>query len=244
MSNYCKLGVNIDHVATIRNARGGDHPDVLKAAKIVEMSTADSITMHLREDRRHIIDKDIFTIKKNVNIPINLEIAPTIEMVNIAIKLKPHSVCFVPEKREEVTTEGGLDIKKNYNNLRKILQKMSNSSIKIACFIDPDYDQIKLLKELKIDNIEFHTGKYALAKDNETINYYLNELKKAIEYANNLGFNCHAGHGLNFKNVGNIASIPQIQELNIGHFLIGESVFSGLEKTILQMKKIIEVSRK
>ena len=244
MSNYCKLGVNIDHVATIRNARGGDHPNPLKAAKIVETSNADSITMHLREDRRHIIDKDIFDIKKNVSIPINLEIAPTIEMVNIAIKLEPDSVCFVPEKREEVTTEGGLDIKVNSEKLNKILQKMSNTNIKIACFIDPDFEQIKILKQLKIENIEFHTGKYALAKDNKSINYYLSELKKAIEYANDLGFNCHAGHGLNFKNVANIASIPQIQELNIGHFLIGESVFSGLEKTILKMKKIIEVSRK
>ncbi len=244
MSNYCKLGVNIDHVATIRNARGGDHPNLLKAAKIVETSNADSITMHLREDRRHIIDKDLFDIKKNVSIPINLEIAPTIEMVNIAIKLEPDSVCFVPEKREEVTTEGGLDIKENSEKLNKILQKMSNTNIKIACFIDPDFEQIKILKQLKIENIEFHTGKYALAEDNKSINYYLSELKKAIEYANDLGFNCHAGHGLNFKNVANIASIPQIQELNIGHFLIGESVFSGLEKTILKMKKIIEVSRK
>ena len=244
MSNYCKLGVNIDHVATIRNARGGDHPNLLRAAKIVKTSNADSITMHLREDRRHIIDKDLFDIKKNVSIPINLEIAPTIEMVNIAIKLEPDSVCFVPEKREEVTTEGGLDIKENSEKLNKILQKMSNTNIKIACFIDPDFEQIKILKQLKIENIEFHTGKYALAEDNKSINYYLSELKKAIEYANDLGFNCHAGHGLNFKNVANIASIPQIQELNIGHFLIGESVFSGLEKTILKMKKIIEVSRK
>ena len=244
MSNYCKLGVNIDHVATIRNARGGEHPNLLRAAKIVEISSADSITMHLREDRRHIIDEDLFAIKKNINIPINLEIAPTTEMVNIAIKLKPDSVCFVPEKREEVTTEGGLDIKKNSKQLNLIVEKLFETGIKIACFIDPDFEQIDQLKKIKIDNIEFHTGKYALSQENTTRNYHFKELNESIKYASNLGFNCHAGHGLNFENVENIASIPQIQELNIGHFLIGESVFCGLEETINKMKKLIEASRK
>ena len=244
MSKFCKLGVNIDHVATIRNARGGDHPNLLKAAKIVEKSAADSITMHLREDRRHIIDEDIFAIKRNINMPINLEIAPTIEMVNIAIKLKPDSVCFVLEKRTEVTTEGGLDIKKNSKQLNSIFKKMFNTDIKIACFIDPDFEQIELLKKLKIYNIEFHTGKYALSKENKTRNHYFNELKDAVEYASDLGFKCHAGHGLNFENVKKVASIPEIQELNIGHFLIGEAVFCGFEKTINKMKKLIEASRK
>ncbi len=244
MTLHCKLGINIDHVATIRNARGENHPNLLRAAKVVEKSKADSITMHLREDRRHVKDKDLMEIKNNINLPINLEIAPSMEMVNLAISLNPASVCLVPEKREEITTEGGLDINSNIKILDYIANRMSKTDIKLACFIDPDFKQIKLLKELKINIIEFHTGQYASAKESKNINFYYDQLKESIEYASNLGFNCHAGHGLNFENVSKIASIEKIQELNIGHFLVGESIFHGLENVIVKMKKIIDMARK
>ena len=161
----CKLGINIDHVATLRNARGQSHPDLLKAAFILKECKVDSITMHLREDRRHIKDDDIFLIKDKVDLPINLEIAPTEEMTKIALKLNPRSVCFVPEKREEVTTEGGLNISANANKIEKLLDLISNSKIKVACFIEPDFDQINILKSLGIRTLELHTGSYADSKD-------------------------------------------------------------------------------
>ena len=244
MFKHCRLGINIDHIATLRNARGEGHPSLLEAARIVEKTKADSITMHLREDRRHILDDDLFKIKKKIQLPINLEIAPTLEMVEIAKTLKPHSICFVPEKRDEITTEGGLDIIKNYNKLKDLLKHFNMKEIKVACFIDPDIYQLDKIKNLGIDTIEFHTGKYALATLKNDIDCQLNSIVKAVDYANNLGLNCHAGHGLNFKNVTKIASIKQIQELNIGHFLIGESIFLGLENVIMKMQKMIKDARK
>ncbi len=243
MSKHCNLGINIDHVATIRNARGENHPNLLRAAKIVEKAGADLITMHLREDRRHIIDDDLLFIKNNINIPINLEIAPTLEMINIAISLNPYSICLVPEKREELTTEGGLDINSNFKGLSLLSDKISNTDINLACFIDPDIKQINSVKDLGINTIEFHTGQYASSNEKNRDLYY-NKLKQAIEYASNIGIKCHAGHGLNFENVSKIASIQNIQELNIGHFLIGESIFYGLEYVIKKMKELIYVARK
>ena len=240
----CKLGINIDHVATLRNARGQSHPDPLEAAMILKESKVDSITMHLREDRRHIKDKDLFLIKDRVDLPINLEIAPTEEMTKIAIDLGPRSVCFVPEKRMEVTTEGGLNVMSNMMKIEKLLNLLSNSKIKIACFIEPDFNQIDSLKSLGVKILEFHTGSYADAKTTKIMENKLNLIQEAAKYAAELGFDCHAGHGLNYENVTNIASIKEIKELNIGHFIIGESIFRGLKNSILKMKDIINAARK
>ena len=240
----CKLGINIDHVATLRNARGQIHPDPLKAAMILKECKVDSVTMHLREDRRHIKDDDIFLIKDKVDLPINLEIAPTEEMTKIALRLNPRSVCFVPEKRMEVTTEGGLNVKSNMIKIKRLLNLLSNSKIKVACFIEPDFNQIDSLKSLGIKILEIHTGSYADAQTIEIMEKKLSLIKQASQYATELGFDCHAGHGLNYDNVFNIASIEEIKELNIGHFIIGESIFSGLKNSILKMKKIINLARK
>ena len=240
----CKLGINIDHVATLRNARGQFHPDPLKAAMILKECEVDSITMHLREDRRHINDDDLFLIKDKVDLPINLEIAPTEEMTKIALRLNPRSVCFVPEKRMEVTTEGGLNVKSNMIKIERLLNLLSNSKIKVACFIEPDFNQIDSLKSLGIKILEIHTGSYADAQTTEIMEKKLFLIKQAVQYATELGFDCHAGHGLNYNNVFNIASIDEIKELNIGHFIIGDSIFSGLKNSILKMKKIINLARK
>ena len=240
----CKLGINIDHVATLRNARGQFHPDPLKAAMALKECNVDSITMHLREDRRHIKDDDIFLIKDKVDLPINLEIAPTEEMTKIALRLNPRSICFVPEKRMEVTTEGGLNVKSNAIRIEKLLNLLSNSKIKVACFIEPDFNQIESLKSLGIKTLEFHTGSYADAKKIKIMKQKLFLIQEAAQYATKLGFDCHAGHGLNYDNVYNIASIKEIKELNIGHFIIGEAIFSGLKISISKMKEIINSARK
>ena len=240
----CKLGINIDHVATLRNARGQFHPDPLKAAMALKECKVDSITMHLREDRRHIKDDDIFLIKDKVDLPINLEIAPTEEMTKIALRLNPRSICFVPEKRMEVTTEGGLNVKSNKIRIGKLLNLLSNSKIKVACFIEPDFSQIESLKSLGIKTLEFHTGSYADAKTLKIMKQKLFFIKEAAKYATQLGFDCHAGHGLNYDNVYNVASIKEIKELNIGHFIIGEAIFSGLKNSISKMKEIINAARK
>ena len=240
----CKLGINIDHVATLRNARGQCHPDPLKAAMALKECNVDSITMHLREDRRHINDNDIFLIKDKVDLPINLEIAPTEEMTKIALRLNPRSICFVPEKRMEVTTEGGLNVKSNAIRIEKLLNLLSNSKIKVACFIEPDFNQIESLKSLGVKTLEFHTGTYSDAKTLKIMKQKLFFIKEAAKYATQLGFDCHAGHGLNYDNVYNIASIKEIKELNIGHFIIGEAIFSGLKNSISKMKEIINSARK
>ena len=240
----CKLGINIDHVATLRNARGQFHPDPLKAAMALKECNVDSITMHLREDRRHINDNDIFLIKDKVDLPINLEIAPTEEMTKIALRLNPRSICFVPEKRMEVTTEGGLNVKSNAIRIEKLLNLLSNSKINVACFIEPDFNQIESLKSLGVKTLEFHTGSYADAKTLKIMKQKLFLIKEAAQYATQLGFHCHAGHGLNYDNVYNVASIKEIKELNIGHFIIGEAIFSGLKNSISKMKEIINSARK
>ena len=240
----CKLGINIDHIATLRNARGQLHPDPLKAAMVLKECNVDSITMHLREDRRHIKDDDIFLIKDKVDLPINLEIAPTEEMTKIALRLNPRSVCFVPEKRKEITTEGGLNVEANMIKIEKLLNLLSNSKIKVACFVEPDFNQIKSLVSLGVRILEFHTGSYADAKTSTIMNEKLSKIKEAAKYATGLNLDCHAGHGLNYDNVHNIALIKEIKELNIGHFIIGEAIFRGLKNSILKMKDIINVARK
>ena len=240
MKRHIRLGINIDHVATLRNARGEKYPELVEAAKIVEKSRADLVTVHVREDRRHVNEKDLGNILDVINIPLNLEIAANTEMVNIAIEYKPKYVCFVPEKRQEITTEGGLDVVKNFDNLQKNINTLSNSDINISLFIDPDKDQLIATHKLGVKSIEFHTGIYANAFMQKT--NVEEELKKIIDctaFANELGLNCHAGHGLTFENVSPIASIKNIDELNIGHFIIANSIFDGLETSILKMREII-----
>lgn len=241
MKKQVKLGVNIDHVATLRNARGEFHPSVLKAAQLVKAAGGDGITVHLREDRRHIRDADVFEIKKNVALPINFEMAATIEMQNIAIKLKPNSCCIVPEKREEITTEGGLDIAKNYDNLASIINKIKENKILVSLFIDADLEQVKLAKQISADIVEFHTGRYCHTLS-DARKQELKKIAEASKLAGSLGLVCHAGHGLTYETVPDIVKIPEISELNIGHFLIGEAIFDGLENTIKKMKNVIEVS--
>ncbi len=240
----CKLGVNIDHIATLRNARGQNQPDLIQAVRILEECNVDSITMHLREDRRHIKDKDLFLVKKRTKLPINLEIAPTLEMIKIAKKLNPRSICFVPERREEITTEGGLDVAFNFKKLKNLLKFFKTSDIEVAFFIEPIKKQIDALIDLNIKFVEFHTGAYSRSKNKKTLKENLLNLSSSVEYASKLGINCHAGHGLNFDNVSAIASIPGIKELNIGHFIIADSIFNGLKNSILKMKSKIDESSK
>ena len=235
-----RLGINIDHVATIRNARGGVHPDPVKAAKIAANAGADGITAHLREDRRHISDKDIKNLKKSIELPLNLEIAPTEEMLNIALEARPERVCLVPEKRLEITTEGGLEIvklkDKNKYIIQNIIKECNNYNIDVALFIDPNINKIISAIDLGVNIIELHTGEYCNSSNpiEELI-----RIEKAAEFANNNNIEVHAGHGLNFNNVIDIAKIKYIKELNIGHFIIGESIFMGLESAVKKMKNII-----
>lgn len=239
IENKIRLGVNIDHIATIRNARGGSHPDPVDGAILAQKSGADGITIHLREDRRHIRDEDLLRLKKHIKLPINLEMAATEEMLKIAIKTKPHAVCIVPEKRQEITTEGGLDLIKNQQNLAKIIKKIRQHKIRVSLFIDADFKQIDMAKKLQADIIEIHTGEFCNLVGVEQ-NHEFTKIKKCVEYASSLGLECHAGHGLNYQTAKKIAKIPQIYELNIGHFIIGEAIFTGLDKVIKKMKKILE----
>ena len=235
-----RLGVNIDHVATIRNARGENYPDPLKAALVAQKSGADSITIHLREDRRHINDNDLKKIKKKIKIPLNLEMAPTNEMMKIAIKYKPDFVCIVPEKRKEITTEGGLNLNKNRKNLKKIINKLKKNKIKVSLFIEPKNKDIKISKILNSDCVELHTGKFCNLFNNKknTSNAFLN-LKKSANFAKKIGLNVHAGHGLTYQSASKIIKIKNISEFNIGHFIIADSLFVGLTKSINKFKKII-----
>ena len=235
-----RLGVNIDHVATLRNARNEKHPSPLKAAKLAIKYGADSITIHLREDRRHIRDRDLADIKNKIKIPLNLEIAPTKEMVNIAIKHKPSFVCIVPEKRREITTEGGLNVKRNAKFLKKIIDKLKKNKIRVSLFIEPKIFDIILSKKLGANCVEFHTGKfcYLFNKNKKTKTAFFN-LKKSSCYAKKLGLEVHAGHGLTYKSAHEISKIKNISEFNIGHFFISESLFVGIKNSIKKFKKII-----
>tara|TARA_Y100000588_G_scaffold382149_1_gene469080 strand:- start:285 stop:1040 length:756 start_codon:yes stop_codon:yes gene_type:complete len=239
-----RLGVNIDHVATVRNARGGIHPDPIRAAKIVQKAGADGITAHLREDRRHIKDRDIELLREEIDLPLNLEMASTNEMLDIALKVLPNAVCLVPEKRAERTTEGGLDIAGNIQKLEPFVRQLNNAGIRLSLFIEPDRNQLDASKALGVPVVEIHTGAYCLEKFGST--EQSNALAKIIDsasYAEKLGIECHAGHGLDFSTVKKIAAIPNIVELNIGHFLIGEAIFEGLEQSISRMRALIENAR-
>jgi pyridoxine 5-phosphate synthase len=243
--NYLRLGVNIDHVATLRNARGGNYPDPLLAAKYAYEAGADGITAHLREDRRHISDKDIKRLIESIELPLNLEMAPTEEMVTIAINHRPNACCLVPEKRQELTTEGGLDLQKNTIFISKYIEKLKNNNIKVSLFIDPDMSQIHLANKLDADIVELHTGEFAglvNSNDSKADDEYL-RLNESANYADSLNLEVHAGHGLNYQSALKIAKIECLQELNIGHFIIVESIFSGLDSVIRKMKSNINSSR-
>ena len=236
-----RLGVNIDHVATVRNARGENYPSPLRAALLAQKSGADSITIHLREDRRHINDEDLKKIRSKLKIPLNLEIASTNEMLSIAIKRKPQFICIVPEKRKEITTEGGLNLKYKKIFLKKMIHKLKKNKSRVSLFIEPSLKDIKEAKNLNADCIEIHTGKICnlINKDKQ---YYaeIKRIKKAVELGNKLGLEVHAGHGLTFKSAKILSKVSGIKEFNIGHFLIGESIYIGLKNTIKQFKKIIK----
>ena len=236
-----RLGVNIDHVATVRNARGENYPSPLRAALLAEKSGAESITIHLREDRRHIKDIDLKLIKSKLKIPLNLEIAPTNEMFKIALKHRPSFICIVPEKRKEITTEGGLNLNIKKNFLKKIISKLKKNKSRVSLFIEPEKLSIKNAKLLNADCIEIHTGKFCkIVNENKNYMREINRIKKAVNYANNIGLEVHAGHGLTFKSAKILSKLNGINEFNIGHFLIGESVFLGLSKTIKKFKKVIK----
>ena len=234
-----RLGINIDHIATIRNARGGSHPCPILGAKIAKKAGADGITAHLREDRRHIKDEDILRLKEEIDLPLNFEMAATAEMIKIALRIEPNAVCLVPENRQEITTEGGLDIIKNQQNLAQIITELKTKKIRISLFVDANLEQILAAKKIGANIVEIHTGKYCYLKGADQKAEF-DIIAKAIEYADQLGLECHAGHGLNFETAKQIAKIPQIVELNIGHFLIGEAVFIGLEQAIIKMRQQIE----
>ena len=233
-----KLGVNIDHVATLRQARGTSYPDPLDAAIICARAGADNITAHLREDRRHIQDDDIYRIKNLQSLPLNLEMANSESILQIALEVSPSEVCIVPEKRQELTTEGGLNIKYNFNFLKEMLPNLYKNNIEVSLFLDPDIQNIGVCKELGINAVEFHTGEIANAFGEEE-KFLINKLKNVIEYTATLGISIRAGHGLNFDKTKKIINIKYLEELNIGHFIIGESIFYGLSEVVKKMKKII-----
>ena len=234
------LGVNIDHIATLRNARGEIHPDPYAASKFEMSCGADSITIHLREDRRHILERDLKIISTNKLIPLNLEISINDEIVKIALKNKPNYICIVPEKRKEVTTEGGLNLKKNKKKIKKIISIFNKKKIRTCLFIDPKISDIKICKEINTQCIELHTGK--ISNKIKSKKKYINELKNinhCAKYAKSLGIEVHAGHGIDYNTVKILSKIAEIKEFNIGHFIIGESIFFGLRKVIRKFKKII-----
>jgi pyridoxine 5-phosphate synthase len=237
-----RLGVNIDHVATIRNARGGEHPDPVRAAEIVAAVGGDGITAHLREDRRHIRDADIERIMAATTLPLNLEMAATEEMLAIALRHKPHAACIVPERREERTTEGGLDAAGQHNHLAPMVTRLSEAGIRVSLFIEPDPRQIDAAIQLRAPVVEFHTGKYAHSEGAER-EAELRRLTDAVALAAKNGIESHAGHGLTFENVQPVAAIPQIAELNIGHYLIGEAIFIGLEESVRRMRTLMDLAR-
>ena len=237
-----RLGVNIDHVATIRNARGGVHPDPVKAALIAASAGADGITAHLREDRRHISDDDIARLSNEIDLPLNLEMAATEEMLDIALRHAPHAVCIVPERREERTTEGGLDVVGNQPNLRTFVERLSARGCRVSLFIEPDPEQIEASAAIGAAVVELHTGRYALT-EGISLEEELERLKAGAALAAKRGLEVHAGHGLRFDNVAAIAAIPEVAELNIGHFLVGEAVFIGLDAAIREMRRLMDAAR-
>jgi len=236
-----RLGVNIDHVATVRNARGENYPSPLRAAILAEECGAHSVTIHLREDRRHINDLDLKEIKSKLTVPLNLEIAATNEMLKIALRHKPSFVCIVPEKRKEVTTEGGLNLNYKQTFLKKIINKLKKNNSRVSLFIEPSINDIKTSKYLGVNCLEFHTGKICnLINQKKSFKSEFSKLNKAVNYATDLGLDVHAGHGLTYKSAKIISKIKKIKEFNIGHFLIGESIYIGLPATIKKFQKILK----
>lgn len=242
MRQKLRLGVNIDHVATIRNARGGRHPDPVRAARIAAQAGADGITAHLREDRRHISDDDIVRLSRDIDLPLNLEMAATSEMLDIALRHRPHAACLVPEKRQELTTEGGLDVAGATDHVAGFVEALSAAGIRVALFIDPDKTQIEAAKAVAAPVVELHTGTYCDASD-AARDGEIERLRTAADIADGLGLEVHAGHGLSFDTVVPVAAIPSVRELNIGHFLVGEAIFGGLDSAIRRMRVLMDQAR-
>lgn len=238
-----RLGVNIDHVATVRNARGGSHPDPVRAALLAQDTGADGITAHLREDRRHIRDADLERLRAELRIPLNMEMAATEEMTAIATRLRPHACCLVPERRQEVTTEGGLDVRGQTTMLAPRIARMQDAGIRVSLFIDPDAAQIETAAKLGAAVVELHTGAYADAMDEAAKAVELGRLTTGAAHAARCGLEVHAGHGLTYDNVTPVAALPQVTELNIGHFLIGQAIFDGLPAVIRHMKELMAAAR-
>ena len=237
-----RLGVNIDHVATIRNARGGEHPDPVRAAVVAAAAGADGITAHLREDRRHITDDDIDRLMAEIDLPLNLEMAATAEMLAIALAHRPHAACIVPEKREERTTEGGLDAAGQHNHLAYYVGKLGEANIRVSLFIEPAIEQVEAAIRLRAPVVEFHTGRYAHL-DGEERAQEVQRIADCAALAVKNGIEPHAGHGLTFDNVAPIAAIPHLAELNIGHFLVGEAIFTGFEASVRRMREMMDEAR-
>jgi pyridoxine 5-phosphate synthase len=242
LTSRLRLGVNIDHVATIRNARGGTHPDPVRAAHIAADAGADGITAHLREDRRHITDADIDRLMAEIALPLNLEMAATEEMLDIALRHKPHAACIVPERREERTTEGGLDAAGQHNHLVYYVDRLGQAGIRVSLFIEPSERQVEAALRLGAPVVEFHTGRYAHA-EGEARSTELKRIGDCAALAVKNGMEPHAGHGLTFDNVVPVAAIPQVAELNIGHFLIGEAIFTGLDASVRRMRELMDSAR-
>ena len=247
MSDHLRLGVNIDHVATVRNARGGRTPEPLRAAKLAEEAGADGITAHLREDRRHISDADIEGLMEVLSVPLNFEMAATEEMQKIALRHKPHAVCIVPEKREERTTEGGLEVAREENRLAHFIAPLREAGCRVSIFIAADKRQIEAAHRIGAQVIELHTGAYCDAHHESRFDdrdRELEAMREMASYAHSLGLEVHAGHGLTYDTVQPIAAFPEVRELNIGHFLIGESIFLGLKPAIAEMRRLMDEARK
>ena len=242
MTGKLRLGVNIDHVATIRNARGGPHPDPVRAALAAARAGADGITAHLREDRRHITDQDIDRLMAEIDLPLNLEMAATEEMLEIALRHRPHAACIVPERREERTTEGGLDAAGQFEALTHFVDRLSAADIRVSLFIEPSEEQVAAAVRLGAPVAEFHTGRYAHAEGEQQA-AELKRIADAAALAAKNGIEPHAGHGLTYDNVVPVAAIPQIAELNIGHFLVGEAIFTGLEESVRRMRLLMDQAR-
>ena len=240
---YLRLGVNVDHVATVRNARGIAHPDPVRAAQLAAKAGADSITAHLREDRRHIIDEDIERLMAEIDLPLNLEMAATDELREIALRHRPHAACIVPEKREELTTEGGLDAVHGHSHLGPVVRDLSAAGIRVSLFVDPEKEQLDAAVSLGAPVVELHTGTYCEVADPEARATELERIEIAAAYGVAIGLECHAGHGLSFDTVNPIAAMPTIAELNIGHFLIGEAIFGGLGDAVKRMRGLIDKAR-
>ena len=238
-----RLGVNIDHIATVRNARGGSHPDPVSAALLAQSAGADGITAHLREDRRHIRDDDIYALKQAIALPLNFEMAATDEMVDIACDVRPHAACIVPEKREELTTEGGLAVVSQKDRLAAQIAKLKANAIKVSLFVDADEADLQAASHIGADIVELHTGRFCDLPAGPDRQHEYERLVSAAGYASTGGLEVHAGHGLSFETAGQIAQIPETVELNVGHFLMGAAMFTGLPNAIQQMRQIMDEGR-